>query len=1056
MDYIDWIISSFIFLITVSLILLTISSIIPINSNDDLLSKSLFISTVENIPVYNFYVNNTEEEIVPFSLALENLDGVSQNLFAIDGNNYFGVIQNNNQFFNYTNPNAYFWAEKETDTNFEIQLEENAGLNLDITEIENLKLWLDASSLELNDNDLVGSWTDLSGNNNHATQSNDTNKPTFKENILNGKPVIRFDGLGTYLTTPNLELTEDKYSIINILKNIKTGIISGTWSFSPYYNQGIYYTLTELTWRGNGYGANQTRFDYEHNTFFINSAIKYYGTTLQDYKIEIFNNTTKKTPTFVGTDPNTFNPTNNQNIRIGRWGNVYYFEGDVSEFFVFNKILTDTERLLIENYLSQKYAIDVENGLTFVDNKIEIVNLNSGNSLTTIEFINKDTAEPINCNYEYKNKKITILSCSSEAIIKSKIKIDAINKTSYELFQPYRIQVLKESFNDFDYSDNFTVVPDANINAGILVLENPSTITSNNSYYDYLGFLSTTNSLTAYVSYTDVNNNYFCRFSDSTITIGKTINSTQTILKTTSYSKTTDWHRVFFGYTKDNLINCNAGETKTYYQDENTIQKTQIVISTVYNNTLIDDFYIYLNNDLESNSSETIKGNYIDANITNNLATINLADNNFSSKLDFNFDKNLIVSDNNGISFITTESTEENKLVFFPQTKEFWMFKDADDNIEINLDENTGFDLDISEIENLVLWLDASSLELNDNDLVSSWTDLSDNNYHATQSEDGNKPTYKTNILNEKPTIRFNGEQYLQTTEFNNSLEQPNTAFVVFSAEPNTGYILFDGITDGNRFAFGSSSSETNTISIFAGTSLVSGESLPQDWAIWTGIYNTTDSKIIKNGLLKNTGNIGSQNLTGLTIGSRFNLIRFLIGDISEILLYNSALSDSNRLLVENYLSQKYALDLENGLSFTDNSIELINLNDNSKIIKIEFFNKETNKLVDCNYSYKNKKITIENCETNVVIKTRFKLNGVVNFPEYPFVSVTKTKEQMITKEKLDSLSNQDYYIRLSNKVKTLENIARIPAKKIYKNFSKLLLENGFIEEVEVEIKSFN
>lgn len=620
--------------------------------------------------------------------------------------------------------------------------------------------------------------------------------------------------------------------------------------------------------------------------------------------------------------------------------------------------------------------------------------------------------------------------------------------------ETYGIRILKESFNDFDYTDNFTINPEATINSGILVLEESSTIITDENYFDYFGFFSTTNVVNVYVSYTDINNNYFCRFGDSSIVIGKTENSVQTILETNSYSKETDWQRVFFGYTKDNLINCNAGNTETSHQDENIIPKTQIVISTIYDNTLIDDFYIYLNNDLDSNSSGTISGNFIDANITDNLITIKTIDNTLSSTLDFNFADGLEVTDGNGISFVKN-SEEENKILFFPQTKEFWSYKDSDENIEINLDNNTGLDLDISEIEDPTLWFDASTLDLNDDDLVASWTDLSGNDYHATQGSDGNKPTFKENILNGKPVIKFDGDQYLKTEEFT-TLSQPNRIFLVFTAVENAGYIVLDGTNDTNRHAFGSSAPAENDVAIFAGAVLNSNDLLPQNWAIWGGLYNTTDSKIIKNGLIKETGNVGSQDLNGLTIGCRYNLTRFMDGNLAEILIYDSALSDSNRLLVENYLSQKYAIDVENGLSFIDNSIELINLNDNSKIMKIEFLDIETNEPVDCNYEYKNKKITINSCETDVIIKTRFRLNGVASFPEYPKVSITKTKEQMITKEQFDSISNQSYYLKLFNKVNNLENITNRPTAKIYRNSTNLLWENGFLEEISVEIKPFN
>lgn len=61
--------------------------------------------------------------------------------------------------------------------------------------ISGLRLWLDASRITgLADGDPVGQWNDLSGNGNHATQTTAAKKPLYKTGILNGKPVVRFDG----------------------------------------------------------------------------------------------------------------------------------------------------------------------------------------------------------------------------------------------------------------------------------------------------------------------------------------------------------------------------------------------------------------------------------------------------------------------------------------------------------------------------------------------------------------------------------------------------------------------------------------------------------------------------------------------------------------------------------------------------------------------------------------------------------------------------------------------------------------------------------------------
>lgn len=62
------------------------------------------------------------------------------------------------------------------------------------TDIAGLRLWLRADSLSLNDGDAIGTWSDESGEGTDMTQSTTSKKPTYKTGILNGQPVVRFDG----------------------------------------------------------------------------------------------------------------------------------------------------------------------------------------------------------------------------------------------------------------------------------------------------------------------------------------------------------------------------------------------------------------------------------------------------------------------------------------------------------------------------------------------------------------------------------------------------------------------------------------------------------------------------------------------------------------------------------------------------------------------------------------------------------------------------------------------------------------------------------------------
>lgn len=639
--------------------------------------------------------------------------------------------------------------------------------------------------------------------------------------------------------------------------------------------------------------------------------------------------------------------------------------------------------------------------------------------------------------------------------------------------RPFGVFIFNENFNDFNYLDSFVLSPDTNINTGILELKEPTTITTNSEFYDFFGFLTTTDSLNIYISYTDVNNNYFCRFEDSSISIGKTENSTQTILKTTSYSKITDWHRVYFGYTRDNLIVCNADETESSYLDSNIIPKTNIVVSTIYNYTLIDDFYIYLNNDISSDSNASrVTGNYFDTNISDNLATITVTDAGFSSILDLNFDKNLIVPDTNGITLIKNES-EDNKLGIFPQSKEFWVFKDSNENIEITLDENTGLDFNISPIDSLSLWLDASTLDLEDGALVSSWTDKSGNGNHAAQNNNGNKPIFKTNILNGKPVVRFDGTDdffehgdvldmglndltiYLVLASTNTSdsmwiLTKSKAAAQNYRYAVGVGYghsrafmqgnggadVIPEGtkqVCDGFAHLLGYEYKRNANLSLFVDGEFDTSATISQ----WVA-KDMQSNNPFRTGVYTNSNNIG---ITG-----PYN------GDLAEILIYNSALSDSNRLLVENYLFQKYGIDDENGLDTNGTSIEFIDFNFSNKKILLEFLDNKTMAPIGCNYTYKNKKLTIKDCSSDVLIKIRYRFEELENINlESPKLNITKTNERIVTQEQFDNLSCDSYFVNIKNK--TLDANCNIGVNPTYKNTTKFLYNTGLLETASIYIK---
>jgi hypothetical protein len=82
--------------------------------------------------------------------------------------------------------------------------------------------WYRSMDLSLNDGDLVSTWVDRTSNHNDATAAGAA-RPTFKTNILDGKPALRFAGGDTTtLTVPSFNCIGTTFAIILLLKTSAT------------------------------------------------------------------------------------------------------------------------------------------------------------------------------------------------------------------------------------------------------------------------------------------------------------------------------------------------------------------------------------------------------------------------------------------------------------------------------------------------------------------------------------------------------------------------------------------------------------------------------------------------------------------------------------------------------------------------------------------------------------------------------------------------------------------------------------------------------------------
>ncbi len=223
--------------------------------------------------------------------------------------------------------------------------------------VANLTCWLDADAEAFSDNDPVGTWTDQSGGLRHFTAAGAV-RPTYKTGIVNGKAVIRFDGVDDDLDSDKglEQFTTVSAGTVFAVFNVTTidaGSDNGT---NPHLNdpvwadvsgfQGMFFRLTGPTLQNLHYDGNN-----DITTHAISTGTWYYATQRHDSGNLI--------STVNGGDEQTTasgNRTGGGKVHAGK-GQTDFFAGDIAEIIWYNAAVSAGDRAGIEVYLADKYAL---------------------------------------------------------------------------------------------------------------------------------------------------------------------------------------------------------------------------------------------------------------------------------------------------------------------------------------------------------------------------------------------------------------------------------------------------------------------------------------------------------------------------------------------------------------------------------------------------------------------------------------------------------------------------------------------------------------------------
>lgn len=221
------------------------------------------------------------------------------------------------------------------------------------------------------------------------------------------------------------------------------------------------------------------------------------------------------------------------------------------------------------------------------------------------------------------------------------------------------------------------------------------------------------------------------------------------------------------------------------------------------------------------------------------------------------------------------------------------------------------------------LWLDASDTATitSSANRVSAWADKSGNGNNATQSIAGLKPTTNTTTMNGRNVLDFSSNLIVTPSI---TLSSANTVFFVFTSSSSAAQILMEQSANWNTNV-GQIHVINNATSYVSGYNRGASASTNGDAATLTtrtsgahqltfqggGSYATLlawqdAAALSKASVYNNTSGVSNAS-AALNIGDRSGgAVAPLAGSLAEVIVYNSALSTTDRQAVEGYLKNKW------------------------------------------------------------------------------------------------------------------------------------------------------
>jgi hypothetical protein len=249
------------------------------------------------------------------------------------------------------------------------------------------------------------------------------------------------------------------------------------------------------------------------------------------------------------------------------------------------------------------------------------------------------------------------------------------------------------------------------------------------------------------------------------------------------------------------------------------------------------------------------------------------------------------------------------------------------------------------------LWLKADNLSLANGAKVTNWVDVSGNGLAAVANTNPsldvtNQPSFTTNTVNTiLPALTFDGGDWLTlgTPAVLNLVPQTNSmtffgAFNVATGTANSGTFLSKAIntpSDVRQYQFQTDGGAGDRYTAWVGSTFIQGAltTATGGWALGTSVVTTSATAGYSSWINERA------DISGNAIGNATTTVDVLVGarrvdatstatsgfrvtgKIAELILYNAAVNNAQRIIIHNYLSAKYDIALfTNDVYTMDNS----------------------------------------------------------------------------------------------------------------------------------------